>query len=420
MRTLLTIICLLIAAPAFAYGSRAPWGTGESKGEDLSVSLVTFGPGDDIPSWFGHTALVVEDHRLGVSRLYNYGMFDFEKFARFALGRLEFWVGEQAPPEAVYRLYKELDRDVRVQELNLSPVERLQIAKALADNVLPQNREYLYHHYLNNCATKPRDMIDAAIGGQLHKANSVPARMTLRGHTRRHSAVMPPMSVLLDFLMNDEIDQPIERWAEAFLPAELASQVGEMKYVNDSGQTVPLVAKEWVYFDSDRPNVPETPPNYLPWLLLIGAATGASGFFLQRASDKRWGRILFGFWNVLIGFVIGLPGLVLMLMWIITNHTVTFHNENLFLANPITFLALPFGFMWMSNSPRARKWLPRIWLSLACTGLLGLLLKALPWFDQDNWRLFALILPISLGAAAAFALELQSKKARALAPRVAV
>ena len=35
----------------------------------------------------------------------------------------------------------------------------------------------------------------------------------------------------------------------------------------------------------------------------------------------------------------------------------------------------------------------------------GWLLKVLPVFDQDNWRLIALILPISLGFAGAFDLD---------------
>ena len=42
----------------------APWGTGESRGEDLTIWLTTFGPGSEIEYWWGHSALVVEDGRL--------------------------------------------------------------------------------------------------------------------------------------------------------------------------------------------------------------------------------------------------------------------------------------------------------------------------------------------------------------------
>ncbi|MBM4378884.1 MAG: DUF4105 domain-containing protein, partial [Deltaproteobacteria bacterium] len=104
----LCVLCLALPASARAAVPLAPWADGRSAPEDLQVSLATFGPGDDVPSWFGHTALVVEDRRLKEERLYNYGMFDFDKFARFALGRLEFWVGE-APVGPTFRMYAALD-----------------------------------------------------------------------------------------------------------------------------------------------------------------------------------------------------------------------------------------------------------------------------------------------------------------------
>src|SRR5215217_3188486 len=138
--TLLPLVLLLslaAAAPAAAQEDPLPpWSTGESRPEDLVISLATFGPGDDIPSWFGHGSLVVRDRRLNEERLYNYGMFTFDgrMLARFLMGRLEFWVGD-ASALGTYRLYRYLDRDVRIQELNLPPDRRLLVARALADNV---------------------------------------------------------------------------------------------------------------------------------------------------------------------------------------------------------------------------------------------------------------------------------------------
>lgn len=405
---------LLLLCAGMASAEAPPWGTGESRGEDLVITLVTFGPGDDVASWFGHTALAVKDTKHQHERLYNYGMFDFAKFAQFALGRLEFWVGEQ-PVGWTLRSYAAMDRDVRVQELNLTPGERLKMARALADNVLPENRDYLYHHYNDNCATRIRDGIDRAIGGQYKQYADVPARLTLRGQTRRYSSVNPPMSLLLDFLMNDEIDRPIKRWDEAFLPNELERHVRAIQFKDSAGQMQPLEKSAVVHYASQhREPIPEDPPNYGPWVLLLGFILGGVPLFLVPLSDRRrWARVLFGLHQVFIGFVFGLPGLVLLLMWMITDHTVTFANENLFLANPLTFLVLPLGFMWMRGSRRAKKWLPRIWFALATLGLLGVLLKALPWFDQHNWRLIALILPVSLGCAAAFVLRARNLTALA-------
>jgi hypothetical protein len=403
------LLCLLglslAASPAHAQ-QMPPWGTGESKGEDLTVYLVTFGPGDDVASWWGHGSLVVEDQRLKQSLLYNYGMFSFDErmLMRYALGRLEFWV-DDASPGGTFRFYRSLNRDVRLQELALSPEQRVEMGRMLATNVLPENRNYLYQHYNDNCVTRLRDAIDKAVGGQFHQAMDVPGRMTLREHTRRYTAVSPPMSVLLDFLMNDEIDKPITRWQEAFLPDELERQVAELQVMGADGQKHPLQARAFpVYLAQGRPALPVLPPKYAPLLLLLGLVLGAGAVGLvlwERRKASRVARILFGLENILVALVFGIPGLALFIMWVATDHTVTYHNENLLLANPFTLLALPLGLQWMRGSPKARERAWRLWVGLAGLGVLGLVLKALPAFDQDNWRLIALLLPVSLGMAGA-------------------
>ena len=420
-RLLLPITCLLglLLAALPASAQQPPWGTGESQGTDLSTYLATFGPGDDVPSFFGHGALVVEDQRLRQSELYNYGMFSFDErmLLRYAMGRLEFWV-DDASPGATFRFYRSLNRDVRLQELNLAPAQRVQLARLLADNVLPENRDYLYQHYEDNCVTRLRDAIDRVVGGQLHAALGGPGRMTLRDHTRRYSAVSAPMSLLLDFLMNDEIDRPITRWQEAFLPEELERQLAEAQVVGEEGQRHPLVARTIpLYTSQGRPPTPEWPPRYGPALLGLGVLLGGMALGLglwERRRGTRTPRVLLGLYSALLGLVPGIPGLALFIMWMFTDHTVTYRNENLFLANPLTVLALPLGVGMMRGSPWARQWLWRLVGALAALGVLGLALKVLPMFDQDNWRLLALLLPQWVGLAGA--LTLARSRTAPLAP----
>ena len=52
------VVAFCTASSAFA---KPAWADGQSRGEDLHIFLVTFGVGDDIASWFGHTALMVRD-----------------------------------------------------------------------------------------------------------------------------------------------------------------------------------------------------------------------------------------------------------------------------------------------------------------------------------------------------------------------
>lgn len=391
-----------------------PWMTGASQPEDLRVSVVTFSPGDTLTEWWGHTALVVEDQRLNHGRLYNYGMFSFDEgfVHRFVQGRLEFWVADDSI-SGTYRLYQFLKRDVRIQELNLLPEQAAQLAKALGNNVLPENRVYLYHHYNDNCSTRPRDLVDAAFGGQLLEYEKQPSPLTLRELTRRYSQVNVPMSLILDYLQNDELDGPATFKQAAFLPDELEKHLSALQVKRPDGSVVPAVKTQWNFYKSERTPPPEVPPNFIPGILAFSIALGglALGLGHWGKTGKRLPRVLLGLLNVLLGLSWGALGLFLFIIGIFTNHTVAHRNENLFLISPITFGALPFGVMLMWGAARAKPLLKWTWTILTATTLLGIVVKVLPMFDQANWNLIALALPVNAALAAVFWLDARTARA---------
>lgn len=387
---------------------RAPWSAERdiSNPEDLEVTFVTFSPGATVPTWFGHSAIVIEDRRLGVSRLYNYGMFSFDGtlLVKFAMGRLWFWVGQQ-PERATYEHYKSKGRAVRLHRLNLPPAKRKQIAEFLAWNVQPENREYLYHHYRNNCATKPRDILNEASDGALREETSEPSELTLREHTRRYTHHNFPMDLLLMYMMNDSIDQPIEEWDAMFLPGELEENALDLEYETASGERRPLIEDTVVYYEGESRSIPERAPPHWPWALLYGFVIGAAalglGWWWLRDPEAALPRAALGVHQALVGLIAGLPGLALFVMSIGTDHSVTYWNENLFFANPLTFAVLPLGVALALGRRWTLEWLRAIWMALVATGALGLMLKVLPSFDQQNRQPVAFLLPITIGCAAA-------------------
>ncbi len=408
LAALLTFLVLGLSAPAYAYQS--PWGEGQSRPEDLVISLVTFSPGDSVESWFGHSGLIVEDRRFNVGRLYNYGMFTFDgtMLMRFAMGRLWFWVAPTSI-SLTYDLYIALDRDVRVLELNIPPEKRLLVAEFLADNVRPENREYLYHHYDDNCATRLRDIIDIAVDGQFSEAlKNTPGRWSLREHTRRHSGHLPPMDWVLMFLMSGNIDGPTRVWDEMFLPEELEEQVLNFDWVDEDGVEHPLVLRRHVVYESvDRDPVPEDPPLHWPFWLLFGAVIGAIGLaiaFSARRTPGRSRRVSYGLYHLFVGLLLGFPGLVLGTMVVGTEHTVTYWNQNLFWASPLTLVVVFFAIGVLRGKERARKNLVLLWLTLTGVAAVGVLLQLLsiplPALYQDTSLAMASMLPIVLGATA--------------------
>ena len=405
------LLSVLLAAPP-ASAAPAPWAQGRSRARDLVIKLVTVEPGTPLYSWWGHTALIVEDSTLGVSRFYNYGLFSIQKehFVRnFVQGRLWFEVGA-SPTERELRAYRADNRTTRIQTLDLVPERRLELAEFLENNILPENRVYLYDHYQDNCATRVRDLLDRMVDGQLAAAAEAPGSGTLRWQTRRFTAGHPVMNWLLMYLMSGGIDRPIRRWEEMFLPMELERNAAGLRYLDPQGRERALVSAQETWFQAaERAPVPERPPSYmLPALglgLLLGLAAAGLGWWRAGRGRKegagRAALVLSGAWEAALGLGIGLIGAILAYMSLFTDHTVTYGNRNLFLANPLHLAVLPLAVALAAGARRAGRWLAWLWSLLAALAVASLALQAFPALRQDNWLAVALLLPIQLGCAAA-------------------
>lgn len=378
-----------------------PWS--DSRPEDLVIKLVTFGPGSDIHNYFGHNALIVEDTAQRAARLYNFGMFSFgmDMLPNYMKGKLTFWVA-QTPVRATFAHYIEMNRSVHVQELDLAPEKRAALARELALQVLPENRNYLYDHYTNNCSTRLRDLIDEAVDGQFHKLLSASARWDYRENTRRYASKDPLLDFALLFWMNDMMERPLKQWDELFLPGELERSVARARYKNADGRTVPLVASSYTVFEARRPPVPDRPPTSWPFWMLFGCTAGAlwllTALWLKQTGNRFW-RFLFGLQHIVWGFLFGVIGTAGFLMWTFTEHLVTYRNENQLLANPLTLLWLPLGFAIMFGSRWATATARWVSYGLALSSLSLLVLKFLPAFDQDTSLTIAILLPLNLGSA---------------------
>jgi hypothetical protein len=376
--------------------------TSGPRGDDFEIQLVTISPGDALTSWWGHTAIVVEDKRFNTSRFYNYGLFSFEQenfILNFMMGRLIFWVGAWNTSDAL-AFYASQNRDIRIQVLDLTPEKKIEMVTFLANNVLPENREYLYDHYRDNCSTRVRDIIDNMVGGQFYKRTQMPGPLNFRQHTRRHTDQSFIIDWVLMFLMNNSIDQDIRQWDEMFLPEELERYVSDLTYQYKSSEVRPLVKNNYIYYKAkDRNPLPNNVPAHWPKGLLIGLTSAAIAVFLGLGywKKKRWSKQFFAVYHIIIGFIYGIPGLVLFFMSFFTDHIVTYQNENLLLANPFTFLLIPLGIGLMTKGTFSSKWLPWLWYLHLGLHIILLFLKIFPAFDQFNWLSIAMIAPLSTG-----------------------
>jgi hypothetical protein len=376
------------------YAQEVPWADGRSESNHLLIKLATIDPGDELTSWWGHTAIIVEDTVLKRSRFYNFGLFSFEQdnfILNFIQGRLIFWVGDWDTGRAL-SYYRSLDRTIRIQQLNLSPRKRLEMAQYLAENVRPENREYLYDHYLDNCATRVRDLIDLITEGSFASAMKVEGKMTFREHTRRHTARNIFVDWILMFLMHDGIDKSILRWDEMFLPTELEDAVADFVYSSESGQKVPLVKHSFEFYTSkDRDPVPDSPAVHVWWALSACLMLAFIFYFILEKYGKN--KSILAAAILFLGIVFGVPGFILFFFSLFTDHTVTYGNENIFFANPLTFLLIFLGIGLIFKKYPFYKWIRINVFAVTLLAWIGLILKVIPLFDQNNWLTISTILP---------------------------
>ncbi|MBA3656228.1 MAG: DUF4105 domain-containing protein [Gemmatimonadaceae bacterium] len=372
-------------------------------GEELTVYLMTMGPGDAIFEKFGHTAIWIHDAARQRDVAYNWGLFDFNDkdfIARLARGRMRYSMAG-FEMRAMLQLYIDQKRSVWAQELNLSPQQRLQVQSLAEINALPENRYYTYDYYLNNCSTLPRDIIDKVLtGGIKAQTDSVFTNTTFRSHTLRLLADDKLAYTGAEFSLGHAADVNLTQWQEMFLPLKLRDHLRKVSVSVKSGRAEPLVVRELDLAASSRPADRVTAPNYAVGFAIFGFGIATLFILLLWLSvtGLRTTKTLLRFTASLWCVVAGLAGLALILAWTVTNHVFMRGNENILQLNPLLLLLgvlIPFAFKVV----RVRRTV--MGLAFTCAGLsvLGFFLQVLPALDQPNGEIIGLAMPVQVALA---------------------
>ena len=88
------------------------------------------------------------------------------------------------PATEEFAEYIDDNRSIHVQRLALSDAQTERLTAYLLSEIRPENRDYRYDYYLNNCSTRVRDALDQALGGQLaDRSTEQPAAQSWRDHS---------------------------------------------------------------------------------------------------------------------------------------------------------------------------------------------------------------------------------------------
>jgi hypothetical protein len=324
------------AAQTPGAGEQAP----VTPGSELRVWLVTMGPGQAVWERFGHNAIRVLDTRTGRDVSYNWGIFDFNQvdfIPRFLRGEMLYMMAAFSTGPMI-EAYARSGREVVFQELDLTDAEKAGLYELAEVNALPENREYRYDYFVDNCSTRVRDLLDRVTHGLISERFRGEPGTTYRWHTRRLTRVDVPLFTGMDLLLGPPGDEPIAVWDEMFVPMVLRDAVRKLSRVAPDGVEKPLVvAEEVVVVAAEGNEEPQVPPHWLPYYLLVGLGLGGllagAGARLGRGPSRLAAAVLAtagGLWSLLAG----IAG-VLLVAVLFTEHWAMRWNTSLFLFNPI-------------------------------------------------------------------------------------
>jgi hypothetical protein len=364
---------------------------------------MTMGPGRFVWERFGHNALWIHDPVRGTDSTYDYGRFSFQQknfILRFIQGRMWYSMGGATVDQYLWH-YRQDNRSIWLQELDLPREARLELQAFLQWNNRPENQNYYYDYYRDNCSTRLRDALDRVLRGQLRaQTEHAPVAATYRFHTQRLTANDIPIYTGLYAALGPGADRPLSEWEEMFLPLAMREHVRHVSVRDAAGHERPLVKAERTIYESTAPPPPSAPPAWTPWYLLTGLVIGA-GVALggRRAAARRGARRAIAGGGMVWGIVIGVAGVVLAGLWLATDHVMTYHNLNLFYISPVV---LPLAVL-LPAAVKGSVWARRgAWIVAAVAAglaIVGGILQLLPGIDQVNGPIIALMLPIHLGVA---------------------
>lgn len=349
----------------------------ESADSTAIVSLLTCAPGNNIYELEGHSAVRMQYDGYDITA--NWGLFDFNSpnfVYRFVAGETDYCVGA-CPTSYFLEQYRRQGRRVTEQVLNLTPSQAARLIALIDRNLLPQNRTYRYNYVKDNCATRPLEIVEQAIGDTIRFAaplGELGSAPTFRSVMRHYHANYPWYQFGIDLALGEGIDYPIDTRATAFAPDALQKLASDATISNDGNHAKPLVKTTNILVPGNAEGIAYGPT---PWyatpitaamalLLIVCLVTYAD---VRRHKTSRWlDTALYGLY--------GLMGCVIAFLVFISVHEATSPNYLLLWLNPLCLI--PAITVWIARWRR----LTYYYFTLNITAIIVYIIS---WWLGSQW-----------------------------------
>ncbi len=353
--------------------------------DQAEISIITLGPYQpELYSVYGHSAIRIHDPINHIDFAYNYGHFDFAKknfYWNYATGRPMYEIGFNAYPR-LRDFYIWQQREIYEQVLNLTLEEKQTFADFLYNNYLPENREYKYHYFFDNCATKLPEITTKVLRGTVtYDLSFAQDGKTIRELMNMENGEHYWGKLGINVCLGSQIDKKAAPYTYLFKPYNVRYAFENAKL--QRGDSLVNLVKE-----SNSVYMPEdvVPYNEGPWRpkVVFGVIFILCGFSayleLKRGKRRKWLDTTFF-------FLIGSAGWLLSFLWLGTEH-MSQYNWNLVWALPFH---LPLAFWTWTN----KYWVKRLYFQSGIAAVL--LIFFMPLIPQELPKeLIPLLLTIGL------------------------
>ncbi len=342
-----------------------------------TISILTVGTADELYAKFGHSAIRVKDPNLGIDVVYNYGHFDFNTpnfYYKFTRGKLLYELSRGSFSRFMYS-YEVENRWVKEQKLNLTTEEKNSFLAFLENNYKPDNRYYKYDFLFDNCSTRIPEALKTVLGDKLtFDYSHLTKKYTFRELLHQNLEVNSWSNFGIDLALGSVIDREATPWEHLFLPIYVYKQ---LPYTQINGEN--LITSDQLLLDvsptKKSTNFISSPLAVLSLLLLIVSYITYKDY--KNNIRTKW-------LDFIIFFATGIAGLLIVFLWLGTDHKATANNFNFLWTFPLNII-LAF-FILKDNLPK--------WATTYLYALIGFLVLAmLIWiFKVQDFSI--LILPI--------------------------
>ncbi len=298
------------------------------------VSIVTAGPGEELYEAFGHSAIRIKDPVLNFDLIYNYGMFDFNQpnfYTNFAKGNM---IYSLARYDFKYFLasYKKDKRWLKEQVLNLNQQEKQAYFSFLETNALPQNRNYQYDPYFNNCATKLRDITKSILGDKVvFNDNNLEKKLTFRQLTNRELHWNSWGYLGLNLIAGIKLEETATLEEYMYLPKYVYSSFKNADlFIKNQPKNLVKKETELLIFDEKKPTAALLNPLLIFTILFLIGVYITCKDFKNKNRTKSLDFLLF--------FLTGIIGCILFFLWFFSSHSTAPNNFNILWAFPLNIL----------------------------------------------------------------------------------